>query len=310
MTYNRILITLDGSELAERAIGAVLKVASPGAKLHLLSVVEMISAVPMPFVSAVNGDFATQIMAAEQQPYTQAIETRREYLGSVRSSLAEHGFEVTTEVHAGELVHIIESAAAGFDLLVMATHGRSGISRLLFGSVTDAVLRNIPCPMLIVPAQSPAKNGNYNCILVTLDGTPESEAILPQVEKLLEAHPAKNVVLMKVEPHVQFDTLKIGSDEYAMINTVAENEARHYLETIGNKWQKAYGVTPLIEVNFNNPKNEIGVLSRYHEIDLIAMATHGRTGIDRFINGSITETVLHELHQPMLIVRMPEKAQS
>jgi nucleotide-binding universal stress UspA family protein len=165
--------------------------------------------------------------------------------------------------------------------------------------------------MLIVPAHGAPerieafedKSKGYRCILVSLDGTPESEAILPLVETIL-AVKAATVVLMKTEPYVQFNTLKIGSDEYALINANAEMEARHYLEMIGDRL-KAFGATPIVEVNFNNPQREIEVLSRYHEADLIAMATHGRTGLDRWLNRSITEGVLHSTQRPMLIVKMP-----
>jgi nucleotide-binding universal stress UspA family protein len=271
MTWNRILITLDGSELAERAIAAALKIAAPGTKLHLLSVVETATegatVPPMPIVSPANGGFATEYLA-QNSPYPHAISARRDYLALVRDSLHEQGYEVTTEVQSGEVVHCINAVAASFDLLVMATHGRTGVGRMLFGSVTDTVLHHLPCPMLIVPAHGAPerieafedKSKGYRCILVSLDGTPESEAILPLVETIL-AVKAATVVLMKTEPYVQFNTLKIGSDEYALINANAEMEARHYLEMIGDRL-KAFGATPIVEVNFNNPQREIEVLSR------------------------------------------------
>lgn len=306
MGYEKVLITVDGSELSERALVAATKVVPRGAKLHLLSVVESVTPIPMPFVSPGNGDFATQMMAAEQDAYPEAMQARREYLAAWRSNLTEQGYEVTTEASAGEVVHVIAGAAVHYDLLIMATHGRTGLNRVVFGSVTEAILHRLPCPMLIVPGQgeSDTTQRDYQCILVCLDGTPESEAILPQVEKVLAAHPAK-VILMKVEPYVQFSPMKFGTDEYLTLSVNAEMEARQYLDQVGARL-KVLGATPIVEVNFNKPENEIGVLSKYHQVDLIAMATHGRTGVDRFLKGSITEDVLHQLHHPMLIVRMPE----
>jgi len=306
MGFNKVLITLDGSAFAERAIPAALKVIKPGAQIHLLSIIESATQTPMPFVSAANGYFATEMVAAERAVYPEELRLRREYLAGLRAQLTDKGYEVTTEATGGEVVHAITNVAVGYDLLMMATHGRTGLGRFIFGSVTEAVLHHLPCPILIVPSTTVVPEMNNDCILVCLDGTQESEAILPQVEKVLTVHPAK-VILMKVEPYAQFSALKFSTDEYLTLSVNTEIEARQYLEQVGERLRKS-GATPVIEVNFNQPEQEIGVLTKYHQVDLIAMATHGRTGIDRFLKGSVTEDVLHQLHHPMLIVRMPQPA--
>jgi nucleotide-binding universal stress UspA family protein len=302
MEFNKVLITLDGSDAAARALDAALLIVKPGAKLHLFSVIESIPPIAMPFVSPGNGDFATEVMAAENTAQAEARKFRQEYLDGVRSRLAEQGYTVTTEVVGGEVIQAITTVAPNYDLLVMATHGRSGLGRVIFGSVTEAVLHQMPCPMLIAPISMEHKVA-FERILVCLDGTPEAETILPQVEKVLAAHPAK-VILMKVEPYVEFAALKISTDEYLALNVTAEMEARQYLEQIGKRLE-ALGAETVVEVNFNKPEQEIGTLSKYHHVDLIAMATHGRTGIERLLKGSVTEDVLHQLHQPMLVARMP-----
>jgi len=159
----------------------------------------------------------------------------------------------------------------------------------------------------------------YDCILVSLDGSRESEAVLPAVEKLLQAHPGK-VILLRVGPPVDLDTVahemspdvenaaQLSSDDYGLLSNATEHEIRHYLDGIAERL-KATGATVIAEVSFSKPENEIIFYARHYAADLIAMATHGRTGFNRLLHGSITESVLHHAPCPVLVVRTPEKPQ-
>jgi nucleotide-binding universal stress UspA family protein len=158
----------------------------------------------------------------------------------------------------------------------------------------------------------------YECILVSLDGSTEAEAVLPEVERLLKAHPGK-VVLLRVGSYEQYDkavhemqaevSRKVGvalpSDEVALLRDASEHELRRYLDAIGTRLQ-AVGATPVVEVSFSDPADEIVFFAKHYGADLIAMATHGRSGLNRLLHGSITESVLHRAPCPMLIVRTPQ----
>lgn len=153
-------------------------------------------------------------------------------------------------------------------------------------------------------------------ILVSLDGSLEAEAVLWEVERLLSTNPAK-VVLLSVEPTVDLakavsemraaspDALDV-SDNVGLLTYRSDAEIRHYLEGISKRLEKT-GSQTVIEVSFRNPASEILFFARHYKVDLIAMATHGRTGLDRILHGSVTENVLHRAPCPMLIVHVPDE---
>jgi nucleotide-binding universal stress UspA family protein len=157
----------------------------------------------------------------------------------------------------------------------------------------------------------------YDCILVSLDGSRSSEAVLPEVEKLVKAHPAK-VILLRIGPTVDIDVAaqqmepgiqhayELVPDEYDLVVNAEEREIRRYLDAIGERLAQA-GATPIIEVSFTKPVDEILHYAKQYGADLIAMATHGRSGLARFLFGSVTENVLRQAPCPMLVVRSPEE---
>jgi nucleotide-binding universal stress UspA family protein len=124
---------------------------------------------------------------------------------------------------------------------------------------------------------------------------------LPEVEQLLSAHPCK-VVLLRVAPYTEFNPVGLPLDDCILLNSTAEQQAYVYLARIAERLKKL-GAAPIIEVNLNAPGDEIRLSAEYFHADLIAMATHGRTGISRLLHGSVTEEVMHHAVSPMLIVR-------
>jgi len=159
----------------------------------------------------------------------------------------------------------------------------------------------------------------YECILVSLDGSRAAEAVLPEVEKLLQAHPS-DVILVQVgnkpdldsaahemEPEVE-QAAELPPDEYDLLANAGEIEIRRYLDAIAARLANT-GAKVICEVSFNKPVYEILLSARHYNVDLIAMATHGRTGLNRLINGSVTESVLHQSPCAMLIVRTPTEPQ-
>ncbi len=159
----------------------------------------------------------------------------------------------------------------------------------------------------------------YNCILVSLDGSRASEAVLPEVENILKVSPGK-VILLRVGPTIDLDAAAhemepdaeraadLPGDEYELLANASELEIRRYLEGIAARLQET-GATPIIEVSFSKPADEILFFARHYEADLIAMATHGRTGLDRLLRGSVAENVMRHAPCPVLLVREPDEPQ-
>ena len=156
MGYKKILITLDGSKLAELALQHTLEVAAPGAQIHLLSVMAENRVSEIAALASAMGQSAA--LTSEQWPPLnppadpRLVHAREDYLLKASEWLEQIGMEVTVEVRPGNIVDTIVCVARdGFDVIIMATHGRTGLSKALMGSVTEGVLHKVNCPVLVIP---------------------------------------------------------------------------------------------------------------------------------------------------------------
>lgn len=144
-----VMVTLDGSQLAEAALPYAQSILAPGGKLTLISVLD-IPENPMYTLYEVP-------VAMPQDVYNASVanaeKAAREYLSRMAANLKDRAFEVTTELHLGDpAAAIIDQAKTlKVDAIVMSTHGRSGFSRWLFGSITQKVLAAMPCPVFVIP---------------------------------------------------------------------------------------------------------------------------------------------------------------
>jgi len=156
MGYRKILVPLDGSKLAEQVLKRIETLAEPKARIHLLTI-----------VGHDRLDIIAATVGAGGQPFSPIgdpwmvndfnspdnVEDHRAYLKKAAASLNQLGFIVTTDIRSGEIADtIVKEAAEGhFDVIAIATHGRTGFGRLLLGSVTQAILAKAPCPVLVLP---------------------------------------------------------------------------------------------------------------------------------------------------------------
>lgn len=150
-------------------------------------------------------------------------------------------------------------------------------------------------------------------ILLPLDGSEPGEAALPYVEELAAVTKAEVILLQVVTPHydialAQGYTSHLGqiSEEYM---THASAAANNYLNSIKERLTKM-GITALSEVEVGSPAERIIGYAKENNIDLIAMSTHGRSGIGRWLLGSIADKVLHASDRPVLLVRASAKEQT
>ncbi len=144
-----VLVPLDGSQLAEKAVDYAQQIVAPNGRITLLTVLN-IPDYPL------YGFYPTPVVI-EGTDYQTAAKTlipqAREYLEGIASVLREHKLQVHIETAMGEPAAVIVDSAQnlGVDVIVMSTHGRSGFSRWLFGSITQKVLAATPCPVLVIP---------------------------------------------------------------------------------------------------------------------------------------------------------------
>ena len=155
--YSQVLVPLDGSEVSERALPHAQNLAAAfGARVHLLQVISLSHEYEVYRGAGEGGLTAMEYSIEMAERVTAARQTRAEaYLKATAARLEAHGIPVQTSVRQGStLDHITNFIAEnGIDLIVMSTHGRSGLPRFFIGSVTDRVIRFSHVPVLAIPPE-------------------------------------------------------------------------------------------------------------------------------------------------------------
>jgi nucleotide-binding universal stress UspA family protein len=296
--YTRILIPLDGSKTAEKVLPYARFVAGAlKLPIELLAVVDIV-------------EMATHISADRARYLDTMIEdsvrNSEHYLRGIACAFPS-GTKWTVEKGKAEQL-IIETAAADKGTLVtMATHGRSGINRWLLGSVAEKVLRGATNPMLLVRATEEGTTdgvATLKSIVVPLDGSELAESVLPMAATL-----AKKLYLAVVlfrAYNIPYNAYASGEDYYAAnyeeLLTAMREEAVDYLEkkTEAVKKLGIANVSYVAKEGF--AADEIISLARKSRDNLIAMCSHGRSGVKRWVLGSVTETVVRHSGDPVLVI--------
>ena len=294
--YTRMLIPLDGSQVAEqvlpyaRCLAKALKI-----PVELLEIVDIETLRLL--ANPERGRYLDTLLSEK-------MESSKSYLEAIALSFQET--QVTCVVEKGKAEEVvIERAATDKDtLIVMATHGRSGIQRWVLGSVADKVLHGSTNHLFLIRANDQAKAGGeapLKKVIVPLDGSPLAETVLPYVVDLAKKMRLE-VVLVRAYalPTSTADEYQTYTDE--LIGLI-EAEARDYLaEKI--KEAKAKGLENVSSVvNVGYGAEEIITLARNTPDNFIAMSTHGRSGVKRFVLGSVTDRVVRHSGDPVLIIR-------
>jgi nucleotide-binding universal stress UspA family protein len=290
----KVIIPLDGSRLAEHAL-AFLPALSYFGQLHvkLISVVDFSEAL-------------LQSISEEQQ------ETERNllstYLREITGDLEKHlGAVASYEVLSGSAsTRIIEEAQKDPpDLLVISTHGRSGVARWQRGAVADKVIRGVDCPVLVVGPKAMEKGQwieagavpPFKQILVPLDGSPLAEQALKPAQEFASLY-ASRLHLLQVLPYVPLAVGFVATPREAAEH--AFDSGRHYIASVVSA--KRLGEDVAQQVAMGSPPSEIEEYIKAHDIDLVVMTSHGRGGIARATLGSVTDRVIGS-GPPVLVVR-------
>ena len=145
--FDKVLVTVDGSEFAERALEPAFQLARQfGSEVILLRVLTL----DMVSLAAGTAPQYYELRSLYEQHDRQIAQ---EYLNNIIARWEEAGVKAVARVVAGAAPEMIldVAEAAGIDLIIMSTHGRTGLSRLLYGSVAEAVLRGTRWPVLLIP---------------------------------------------------------------------------------------------------------------------------------------------------------------
>jgi nucleotide-binding universal stress UspA family protein len=279
-----VLVPLDGSELAEQALGYAVPIAvRHNADIHLVFVIGHDA-------SASDDDDA------------------RAYLKGIGERL-----DRTVEVHVRLGIAADEIIDTGDELdeplIVMTTHGRTGIGRWIYGSVADKVVHASEAPVLLLRSTSgKLESGEIRKILAPVDGSAYSEAALGYAKSMAKIFDSELHIAQVAETASLYRSL--GYEMYAPagaqpMSDVVEhmvNQAHKYVSGVTSELKaEGFSVQGVVLEGF--PGEELISYERRIEPQLVVMATRGRSGFDRFIFGSVAERVLKSGTTPVLMVK-------
>lgn len=282
--YDRLLFPTDGSDGAAAVIDDVLGIATAhGATLHILNVADT------------THDSVTRVGSE----VVDVLEAEGDSLVAETAATAEaRGVETKTAVRQGDVPATITEYAetAAIDLIAMPTHGRTGIGELLVGSTTERVSRTTTVPVLTLRPDSDGLTYPFETLLVPTDG---SECAAQALD--LATGIAVNDAILHILSAV--DTAAFGGSDSLPHYDALETEAGEVVETAADR-ARSGGVDEIIETVEHGTSIPAAIRSYADEteIDCIVMGTHGRTGLDRYLLGSVTEAVVRSADQPVLIV--------
>lgn len=297
---NQILVPLDGSPLSEQVLPCAMALGRGlGAELLLFGAVSI-----PPETEDILAKAGVKAEALLEELKTEA----NDHLAQVVDRLHEAGLQARRIVHCGPAAESIVSYAEQMDVrhIVMATHGYNGPNRWTHGSVAERVLQSASVPVLLLRVKErpcdPEQPMFCQRILVPLDGSVRAERVLPVVAPIAKAL-GSELILFQV-PIVYVSGWMTGEWFLPVqgVLATAEHDAHAYLGCVASRLEEQGGQA--------STATEIGAVAasiiQYaedNEIDLIAMCTHGRTGLRRWTLGSVADRVLRAGRVPILLVR-------
>ncbi len=305
--HKRIIVPLDGSQLAEQVVPYVKLLARGlGAEVRLLRAFDTVRP---DMTDPEHGLYLDRLTANFRN-------TARDYLEEVAAGLRSAGVTTTCEAHEGSAAEqIISDAEADPEALVaMSTHGRSGVGCWFLGSVADKVLHATNNPLLIIrPREEVEVPGAICRIIVPLGESPMAEQALAHVGPIARAL-GLGVTLVRVTPTVA-DYYRFGGYLYEYstpqgldTSVLVDAAATEYLKAAAERL-RAEGLSSVEErLLHGNAAAAILDLAQESPGAMVAMTTHGRSGIGRWVLGSVADRVVRHAGVPVLIIRPKEEA--
>ncbi len=280
--FDRILVALDGSKLAEQAL---------------------------PYAREMGNAFASKIFLVKvcQTTETDLLSISQAYLDKqaeqLKTKLAGK-VQVNTSVLTGRPAPEIVKYASKNDisLIIVTSRGISGVIPWLLGSTTNELIHSVKVPLLVVKITKAPLVPKLKRLLVPLDGSETSEAILPYAVELAKNLPAEIILIRIITPGMHVHT--IGGVDYVyfkdkdMQSMIAE--AQEYLSKTSSKLSTSVVIKR--EVKIGDPSSEIIKYASENDCDLIAVSSHGHSYVESWTYGSVTYKILHSSDRPILIL--------
>ncbi len=285
--FKKILLALDGSELSEGIVPFVQGLAKAGRG----QVTVLYVANPEENPAAAKARFKGVMPSA--------------YLNGVAGNLKDAGITADTAELSGkpadEIVNLAKKKK--YDLIAMSTHGRAGIGRLVYGSTTDKVIHSTGLPMLLnKPQAKKTANGALRVAVAPLDGSELGESVLPTVEEFA-SRLAVTVALIRVVPTATMAFAGVDPQAYdPRINEYMMESATEYLKEKAEAL-RTRGVKVTTKAVRGDAANNIIDYASDMPGSMVVMSSHGRSGVGRFVLGSVADRVLRASPRPVLLLR-------
>jgi nucleotide-binding universal stress UspA family protein len=293
-----ILVGLDGSPLAESILPYVSTLAK--ALEGQVTLLHVIPGVP----DWHRSDFYRFLSPLIKQEETEAYG----YLRRVTERLVEAGITVQSRVSVGDAATEILTTGqqAGMDLIALATHGRSGLRRWVYGSTAEKVLHTTYTPLLLIrpTEEQPTPSAGLTQVVIPLDGSPVAETAIPLAEELAK-HCGVPLVLFRVIeilPLTFVDPMSMAGGNYQVILDGLEKAAQEYLDQVATTLRRNDFSVQIVTA-MGGPADKIVRYTHDHPGSLVVMATHGRTGVTDVVLGSVARRVVLHGNTPTLMVR-------
>jgi len=286
--YQKVLVSLDSSSLAERTIPYARAIAArKGSEVILFTV------------------------ATSGIRFDRPLES---YLDNIAKDLKMQGITASPVIAYGDTAdQIIDFADANkTDLIIMSTHGHAGIKRWVLGSIAQKVLQGTNIPVLLVKSKAPEiPLVEFRKVLLPLDGSAFAEIAISHVKELAEGSETEVVLLQVTEPPPPIadappgwaDGVPLNWADYAdKLIAQMRGQALQYLEKVKTTFEDK-GIKIRSHVAVGKATEKIMHVAQGENVDLIVMGTHGRSGISRWVHGSVASGIEAESLQPLLLIR-------
>jgi nucleotide-binding universal stress UspA family protein len=284
----RLLLATDGSLFSEGAIREAIRLAKKcSSSLSAISVIET------------NPEYET----IAPQLLERSERTAREHLESVKAQAKKEGVDCSTSILEGEdsYNYISEEAAKNkMSMIIMGRRGRTGLKRLAMGSTVARVIGHAPCNVLVVPRAAIVE---FKSIVLATDGSPYSTAAASEAIGIAGKNSGKLTVLAVVPAELATPTdVDIAATRRELLADKEMQAAETNAKAVKEAAQKA-GVAVQAFLMTGKPADAIIETAKEKSADLIILGSHGRTGIERLLMGSVAERVIVMSSCAVLVVK-------
>lgn len=299
--FDHIVVPLDGSELSEAALAFVIPLA-----VRLNSKVVLLHVDGDPFI-----DMFGEVTTA---PTYRSQASMWSYLTAVSERVQSEGVECEIQRESGAaaavILEYIEEQKP--DLIAMSTHGRSGPRRMVVGSVTTTILPRAGIPVLAIHPgpEGVVPDGSIDNLIIPLDMSERSEDVLASAA-LLAQEMDLDATLITCMPSPAQTYIGSVPEMYPYPDDLvqqAQSAAEEYLANVGGAFNDTHNLKARWELLEGGPASSIVEYAASQPNSLIAMCTQGRTGLGRWVLGSVTDAVIRTGGTPVLVIPHPEQA--